>query len=152
MLRVSPYIELDNTVPNLGTSDAAFGLECAFRELLTAAQVALGEDADFEPRMVFEVCVDGQNYSVSIVEFPPDTDETRPHLSPREMDIARLIAKGLPTKTIAVRLGLRPCTVSTYTKRIYLKLNVNSRAEMVAKMLNEYGLGFYPTVSAKNAN
>jgi DNA-binding NarL/FixJ family response regulator len=102
--------------------------------------------------MVFELCLDGRNYTVSIVGFSAEDGDQRPHLSPRELDIARLIAKGMPTKTIALMLGLRPCTVSTYTKRIYLKLNVNSRAEMVAKMLNEYGLGFYSSASRKNPN
>jgi DNA-binding NarL/FixJ family response regulator len=93
-----------------------------------------------EPQAMFEVRVDGQQYVVSIVQ----PDALYPSLSPRERDIAQLIAKGLPTKIIATRLGLRPCTVSTYTKRIYLKLNVNSRAEMVAKMLSQPSPRFYP--------
>lgn len=57
-------------------------------------------------------------------------------LSPREQEIARLIAKGLPNKVIATVLEISPWTVSTHLRRIFLKLNVNSRAEMVATLIS----------------
>lgn len=128
--------------------DTVTEVESAIRILLQAARQSLDGHTNLEPRMTLEACVDGQPYTVCIIPSLPNSAELRPRLSPRELDIARLIAKGLPTKTIALRLGLRPCTVSTYTKRIYLKLNVNSRAEMVAKLLSEHWLRYYPLPSA----
>lgn len=115
-------------------------LETVFRDLLGLANSVVNSDATGEdslpPRLSFDVSVDGYHYTVWIVQSEREPGEPRPQLSPREWEIANLISKGLPTKAIASALSLRPCTVSTYTKRIYLKLNVNSRAEMVAKILN----------------
>lgn len=56
-------------------------------------------------------------------------------LSPREREIVRLVAKGLPTKAIATTLELSPWTVCTHLRRIFSKLGVKSRAEMVASAL-----------------
>jgi DNA-binding NarL/FixJ family response regulator len=88
------------------------------------------EDETAKP-LVFEFMLDNYIYNVSILRFENSREPLRRKLSPREMEIALLIAKGMPTKSIAVVLHLSPCTVSTYTKRIFLKLNVNSRTEMV---------------------
>ncbi|MBI5668079.1 MAG: response regulator transcription factor [Chloroflexi bacterium] len=114
-------------------------LESVFRDLLGLASTIANTDAtgddSLPPRLSFDIHLDGYHYTVWIVQSERDP---RPQLSPREWEIAHLISKGLPTKAIASALRLRPCTVSTYTKRIYLKLNVNSRAEMVAKILNAH--------------
>ena len=61
--------------------------------------------------------------------------EDEVHLSPREQEIVRLVAKGYPNKTIAGVLDISPWTVSTNLRRIFAKLAVNSRAEMVASAL-----------------
>ena len=70
---------------------------------------------------------------------PEDTDPVRPYpqLSPREAEIVRLVAKGLPNKAIAAVLDISAWTVATYLKRLFLKLDVASRAEMVARVLGE---------------
>jgi DNA-binding NarL/FixJ family response regulator len=56
-------------------------------------------------------------------------------LSEREKQIARLLIDGLPNKTVAHELKIKSSTVAAYIKRIFYKLNVNSRAEMVAKIV-----------------
>ncbi|MGH2398451.1 MAG: response regulator transcription factor [bacterium] len=63
----------------------------------------------------------------------------RPALSPRERQIAMLVAEGLPTKTIALRLGISVWTVATHLRRVFARLGVNSRAAMVARLF-ESGL------------
>jgi DNA-binding NarL/FixJ family response regulator len=60
-------------------------------------------------------------------------------LSPREQEIARMIAKGYPNKTIAAVLEISSWTVCTHIRRIFAKLSVGSRAAMVARLM-EYGL------------
>jgi DNA-binding NarL/FixJ family response regulator len=55
--------------------------------------------------------------------------------SPRECEIARMIAKGLPNKTIAGVLEISTWTVCTHLRRIFAKLGVSSRAAMVARMM-----------------
>lgn len=55
-------------------------------------------------------------------------------LSPREQEVARMIAKGFPNKVIASVLEISVWTVSTYLRRIFAKLGVTSRTAMVARM------------------
>lgn len=58
-------------------------------------------------------------------------------LSPREMEIARMVAKGHPNKTIAAVLEISSWTVSTHLRRMFAKLGVSSRAAMVARLLEK---------------
>lgn len=121
-------------------STATQELETIARKLLETFKGTT--DVVFNRRSAFQIRVNDRPYMIYIVEEVEDhASEAKAsdlQLSPREIDIARLIVGGLPTKLIALSLGLRPCTVSTYSKRIYLKLNVNSRAGLVAKLLREY--------------
>lgn len=55
-------------------------------------------------------------------------------LSPRELQIARLVANGATNDAIARALDISTWTVSTHLRRIFAKLNVCTRAEMVAQL------------------
>lgn len=61
------------------------------------------------------------------------------NLSPREREIARLIAKGYPNKSIAAVLEISCWTVGTHLRRVFAKLGVTCRAAMVARLM-ELGL------------
>jgi DNA-binding CsgD family transcriptional regulator len=81
---------------------------------------ARGADADalllpasFEPRRPFE-------------EAP--TDEP---LTPREWDVLRLVAEGLPNKAIASRLGISDQTVKFHVASIVAKLGAGNRTAAV---------------------
>ena len=54
------------------------------------------------------------------------------HLTPRELEVLRLLARGDTNKDIAVALGLRPKTVMHHSVAIYGKLGVRGRAEATA--------------------
>jgi len=56
-------------------------------------------------------------------------------LSPREQEIVRLVSSGYANKTIAHKLAISQHTVNTHVRRIFGKLGVNTRAEMVAYAL-----------------
>jgi DNA-binding CsgD family transcriptional regulator len=56
-------------------------------------------------------------------------------LSPREREIARMVADGRTNQAIAGALEISIWTVSTHLRRIFAKLAVCSRAEMVARLL-----------------
>jgi DNA-binding CsgD family transcriptional regulator len=60
---------------------------------------------------------------------------SRVHLSPREQEIVRMVAKGHPNKVIADVLNISSWTVCTHLRRIFAKLGVTSRAAMVAHLL-----------------
>jgi len=65
---------------------------------------------------------------------PPDP---HPSLSPREFEVARMVAKGYANKSIASVLEISSWTVSSHLRRIYTKLGVTSRAAMVARLLDD---------------
>jgi DNA-binding NarL/FixJ family response regulator len=50
-------------------------------------------------------------------------------LTAREMDVLRLLGRGLRVSEAARTLGLTPHTVAGYVKTVYRKLNISSRAE-----------------------
>jgi DNA-binding NarL/FixJ family response regulator len=58
-------------------------------------------------------------------------------LSSRELEILRLIAKGMSNKDIALRLNLSLRTVKGYLTVLFLKLNVGSRTEAVNDSLRK---------------
>ncbi|MGB0120116.1 MAG: helix-turn-helix transcriptional regulator [Solirubrobacterales bacterium] len=60
-------------------------------------------------------------------------------VTPREREIATLIARGYGNNEIAEELVLSPHTVQDYVKNIFEKLGVNSRRELVASVfMDEY--------------
>ncbi|MEV4172542.1 helix-turn-helix transcriptional regulator [Nonomuraea sp. NPDC049709] len=58
-------------------------------------------------------------------------------LTPRELEIARLVAQGLPTAEIAAALFLSPHTVRGHLKAVFGKTGVSSRGELVARLFAE---------------
>jgi DNA-binding CsgD family transcriptional regulator len=61
-------------------------------------------------------------------------------LSPREEEIARMVAAGYPNKTIAAVLDISSWTVGTHLRRVFAKLGVGSRAAMVANLIKKGNL------------
>ena len=68
---------------------------------------------------------------------PRDSSHAQVVLSPREQEIARMVAAGYPNKTIAAVLDISSWTVGTHLRRVFAKLGVGSRAAMVARLLEE---------------
>jgi NarL family two-component system response regulator YdfI len=60
---------------------------------------------------------------------PADLDAS---LTPREIEVLRMLAEGLANKNIAFRLGISEHTVKFHITSIFAKLNASSRAEAVA--------------------
>jgi two-component system nitrate/nitrite response regulator NarP len=53
-------------------------------------------------------------------------------LSDREQQITNLVCDGLSNKVIALQLGLSEGTVKMHLHRIYTKLRIGSRSELIA--------------------
>lgn len=69
----------------------------------------------------------------------PDIDKLR-MLQKREQDVAKLVAEGLTNREISRRLDLSEHTVKNYLFRVFEKLGVSSRAELIIKVLKQqYG-------------
>ena len=62
-------------------------------------------------------------------------------LTPQEAQIMLLVAEGLTNRDVAARLFLSPKTVEFHLTRIYRKLDIHSRSELVRRRLaeNEHG-------------
>lgn len=80
-----------------------------------------------------EINIDRQNYLV--VKFKNNLKNVvlspQELLSARELQIVELVAYGKSNKQIATKLKISQWTVSTHLRRIFIKLDVDSRAEMV---------------------
>ncbi len=57
-------------------------------------------------------------------------------LTPRELDVTCLVAKGYSIEEAATMLELAPDTVKGYVKSIYSKLGVNNRSELTLAAVN----------------
>jgi DNA-binding NarL/FixJ family response regulator len=60
-------------------------------------------------------------------------------LTPREIEIVRLVRKGLANREIADTLCVAEGTVKVHLHNIYEKLSVNRRGQLIA-FADEYGL------------
>lgn len=101
---------------------------CALVDSLDAPVDGEGETSEC---VLVDQDIGGRRYL--LVRLPP-TARDPPGLSPRELEIVRLIAEGHPNKVIAAVLDISAWTVSTHIRRIFGKLSVTSRAAMVARM------------------
>ena len=69
-----------------------------------------------------------------LIENRPDDSAAAPppHLTPRQVDVLRLLEQGCSTKQIAAELHLSTETVRNHVRRLFKALGVNSRLEAVA--------------------
>ncbi|AFY55600.1 response regulator containing a CheY-like receiver domain and an HTH DNA-binding domain [Rivularia sp. PCC 7116] len=69
------------------------------------------------------------------LDLDVDLDSNINCLTPREIQIAELVAQGLTNAQIGKELWIQENSVKQALKRMFRKLKVSSRAEMVAKVL-----------------
>ena len=69
-----------------------------------------------------------------LIEERPDHTPTAPppHLTPRQVEVLRLLEQGRSTKQIAAELHLSTETVRNHIRRLFRALGVNTRLEAVA--------------------
>jgi pimeloyl-ACP methyl ester carboxylesterase/DNA-binding CsgD family transcriptional regulator len=66
------------------------------------------------------------------LEFLGEPGDGDPRLTPRELEVARLVADGLTNGAIASRLAVAPRTAEAHVENIRRKLEVRSRAQIAA--------------------
>jgi DNA-binding CsgD family transcriptional regulator len=96
------------------------------REQLRAARdslLAMGAGA-FARRAEAELRATGEHSRARV-------DDTRNELTPQELQVAKLAAHGDSNSAIAAQLYISPHTVSYHLRRVYSKLDVKSRAQLV---------------------
>jgi DNA-binding CsgD family transcriptional regulator len=112
---------------NTDFDDAVLGRLRAVIDSLDEGDTARDEEAE---RVLMDVELDGRRYL--LVRMAPAV-RNNPSLSPREIEIVRLVAEGHPNKVIAAVLDISAWTVCTHVRRVFMKLGVTSRAAMVAR-------------------
>jgi DNA-binding CsgD family transcriptional regulator len=93
--------------------------------------------------IILDTNIDGSRYL--LVRVP---HSKQPTLSPREQEIVRMVSQGFPNKIIAGVLNISCWTVSTHLRRIFAKLGVTSRAQMVAQVLEVHTIRGIPLALA----
>ena len=68
----------------------------------------------------------------AVVDFVLPAEAASAHLTPREVQVARLVAAGLTNHAIAAELGIAARTVDTHVGNIRGKLEARSRAQVAA--------------------
>ena len=68
----------------------------------------------------------------AVLDFLTERASQGPRLTPRELQVAELVAEGLTNQAIARRLSVAPRTAETHVENIRRKLQVNSRAQIAA--------------------
>lgn len=121
--------------PADGCDDLIDRIETAVRNLVQLVSEQQGEALNFAPGVLLDVQVDDVRCRLESAVAAAWTTPGAGLLSPRETEVARMVAQGYPNKTIAAVLEISSFTVSSYLRRIFAKLNVNSRAAMVARVL-----------------
>jgi len=108
------------------------GDEDIYRAIQAGARTYLLKDAiaDELIKIVREVYAGGS-------PIPPDvakvltSREVHPALTPREVQVLELVAKGLRNKEISATLGISTATAKLHLQNILAKLNVNDRTAAV---------------------
>jgi DNA-binding CsgD family transcriptional regulator len=128
----APSRRLGHTPPDGHDPDARVRATVvdALKEMLQRAEGGYLEIAE-EPPDGVAVAFEHANMRCVLVVH---ASGARHNLSPRESQIARLIADGATNPLIASVLDISLWTVSTHIRRIFAKLGVNTRAEMVAQL------------------
>jgi len=65
-------------------------------------------------------------------------------LSDRELQIVQGIFEDQKQESIAYNLGISPHSVNTYIQRIYSKLRIGSRPQLILRVMSEYLALFVP--------
>ncbi|MFN8123404.1 MAG: response regulator transcription factor [Thermoleophilia bacterium] len=95
-------------------------------DLIAAVRVVASGDALLAPAITRRL-IEQFVRSAPPVAPPPGFGE----LTPREMEVLSLIARGMPNGEIARHLFLSEATVKTHVKRLFRKLGIRDRAQAV---------------------
>ena len=92
--------------------------------------------ASFARRVIREDPPAGAGGAVEEVEEAAAALGRRYHLTPRELEVARLLLRGKSNDEVAVTLGISGHTARHHTERVFTKLDVRSRAALWSAALD----------------
>ncbi len=107
--------------------DGYVPMDAALGDMITAIENVVRGELACSPKVAASLyhCIGVRDPSTSVVANP---------LTSRELQVADLINRGCPTKEIAWRLGVQPCTAKNHVRNILHKLRVRRRGQAAAKL------------------
>ena len=102
---------------------------------VSAAQVIEAIRTIFNGEAVLPLTTAREIVQGKFAENGSTSSNIKQKISPRELEILKLLAEGLPNKIIAQRLGLQETSIKSYLTSLFIKLDVGTRSEAVAKGL-----------------
>jgi len=135
---ITKPLDLNALVPRL---DEAIQKGRTQRALADVKRIAAAF-ADSVATLEAALCMPGQMQPPVPSRFPPEVPldplayvaaEELERLSPRELEVARLLAMGKAVGEVASALDLSPNTVRNHVKSVFVKLRVHSQVELLSK-------------------
>lgn len=80
------------------------------------------------------LCLHLSTWVATVRSQQPELNLDTQRLTPREMQIVELVAQGLTNAEIGAALWIQENSVKQALKRMFRKLDVSSRAEMIARL------------------
>jgi DNA-binding NarL/FixJ family response regulator len=116
--------------------DGYVPMDAALGDMVTAIENVVRGELTCSPKVAASLyqCI---GFSRAAAASPLTTP-----LTTRELQVAELMNRGCPTKEIAWRLGVQPCTAKNHVRNILHKLQVHRRGQAVAKLRNLIGERF----------
>ena len=123
VLVLSASGESDDVLEAVKAGAAGYLLKSAgAAELVDAVRRTAAGDAVFTPGLAGLVLGEYRRTAA---------DDAAPHLTPRETEVLRLVAKGLTARQVAERLVLSHRTVENHVQNTLTKLALHNRAQLV---------------------
>jgi DNA-binding NarL/FixJ family response regulator len=132
LLKAGPAVVLlaDEQDPAMLSTGLRAGLRALLPHHASAEEIVAAIEAVAGGLIVLHPDIIG---SLQFMEQPRrSATEADATLTPREIEVLRMLAEGLANKNIAWRMGISEHTVKFHIASIFTKLNVSSRAEAVA--------------------
>jgi DNA-binding NarL/FixJ family response regulator len=118
--------------------DGYVPMDAALGDMVTAIENVVRGELACSPKVAASLF---HSIGVSRTAIADGTAMAAP-LTARELQVADLMNRGCPTKEIAWRLGVRPCTAKNHIRNILHKLQVRRRGQAVAKLRTLIGERF----------
>ena len=97
-------------------------------DFLPKAVRAVADNKRFLTPKISEIVLEG---FINAGDKPEEEKPAGPRITPRELEIIRLLAEGKSNKELSTHLGITVRTVETHRSKIMLKLGLHSLAELI---------------------
>ena len=97
-------------------------------ELMFAIRTMLKGGAIIDPNIAKKIL---SKFKKSLIDLPVSHEQVHTSLSQRETEILTCVSNGLSSREIGLELNISKYTVDAHIKKIYQKLEVNSRTKAI---------------------